>query len=57
MMDDRERRWIAQAAIRGVNKEHKGMTEEEIEYYEEIRKEVEDPKNEGKVFSMPNSYD
>ena len=56
-LSERDRRWLAQAAIRGVNREHKGMTEEEIRYYESIRREAEDPKNKGKVFSLPCSYE
>lgn len=57
MLSERDERWLAQAALCGINKEHTGMTDEEIEYYEAIRKEVEDPKNKGVVFSIPASYD
>ena len=57
VLSERDERWLAQAALCGINKEHTGMTDEEIEYYEAIRKEVEDPKNKGVVFSIPASYD
>lgn len=57
MLSEKEERWLAQAALAGVNKEHKGMNEEEIEYYEAIRAEAEKPENQGKVFSIPCSYD
>ena len=57
MLSEKDERWLMQAALAGVNKEHKGMTEEEIEYYEAIRKEAEKPENQGKVFSIPCSYD